>query len=219
MWHYHYSLVFFLLAISSCQTLNQPDAQGTLQAERMDYVAEATTLAERATSGAVEVQATALAVNTRVAQVQAVNQVLLATVRAGDPLEVSGGLVANTIATPSNLQAGQRWFVKTGVSSSVRQSDGCVENAQLRFDSMVERLYATLKVFNIEAGVNMSVAWFHEGEPMWQDRWTVDRGASELCIWFDVTRANVEFLPGNWSVFMYADGFQLEDAMTFTIAG
>ncbi len=211
-----YAIVFMALLVSGCQVLNQPDMPATLQAERIGYVAEATAIAQTATAEAGGVQVTALAAGTRIAQVQAVNQVLLATVRAGDPPEVRG-VVANTIATPQGLQAGQRWFVKTGVGSAVRSSDGCVEDVRLRFETTVERLYATVKVFNIEAGVEMSVSWFHEGDLMWQERWTVNRSAGEMCIWFDLARENVDFLPGSWSVLMYADGFQLEDAMTFAL--
>lgn len=212
-----YFAVIWLLALAGCQVFAGPDVPATLQAENMDYVVEATALAEDAIDTQQQVQATAEAAGTRVAAVQGVNRVLLATVQAGDP---AGGrlIVANTIATPVDLDPGQRWFIKTGVSDTVRSSDGCVENPRLRFEANTQRIYATVRAFNIESGVRLSAEWYYEGTTVWQEAWVLDRGSSDICMWFDIDPGKVDFLPGNWSVNLFADGFQLEEAMTFAIS-
>jgi hypothetical protein len=99
----------------------------------------------------------------------------------------------------------------------VRESDGCVEQTQIEFSVDTPRIYATVQAFNIEAGVEMSVAWFYEGTEMLREGWIVPQSASDLCIWFYMDRESVEFLPGSWSVRLFADGFQLEDAMVFSL--
>ncbi len=209
-------VILLVLVVSGCQVLNQPDMPATLQAENMGYVVEATEIAQTITGRAAEIQLTADASATEIAQMRVVNQVLLATVRAGDPQGVQG-VVANTITTPVGLEAGQRWFVKTGTSARVRSGDGCVEDPRLSFATTAEQIYATVRAFNIQAGVVMSAQWYYEGNPVWEDSWALDRNSADICMWFDITPNNVEFQPGSWSVRLFADGFQLEEAMTFSI--
>lgn len=208
--------LLLLLTISACQVLNPPNIPATLSSENMGYVAEATALAGAATREAQDVELTAAAAETRTADIQTVNRVLLATVRAGDPIE-SQGVVANVIATPVGLQPDQRWFVKTGLSTRVRDSDGCVEDPRIQFTNDVNRIFATARVFNINSGVRLSAIWYYEGNQVFDESWVVDRNSSDMCFWFDISRSIVELQPGNWSVRLFADGFQLEEAMTFSI--
>jgi hypothetical protein len=203
--------------LTGCGVFSVPDMPATLQAENIGYVVEATALADSAARTEQQIQVTAEAAGTRVAESQMVNRVLLATVRAGDAAVVRN-IVANTIATPVDLEPGQRWFVKTGTSSRVRSMDGCVEDARLRFPANTERIYATVRAFNIGAGVVMSAQWEYEGTTVWQDSWVLNQGSSDICMWFDIDRYTVDFLPGSWSVRLFADGFQLEEAMSFSIA-
>ncbi|MBZ0291128.1 MAG: hypothetical protein K8L99_01050 [Anaerolineae bacterium] len=210
-------LAVLWMLLSGCQVLSPPDVPATLQSENLGYVAQATEIAQRATSEAEDVRMTAEAAGTQAAEIQMVNRVLLATVRARDPLD-SGSVVVNTIATPVGLDPNRRWFVKTGTSASIRESDGCVEDARVQFDASVQRIYATLIVYNITSGVQMSASWYYEGNPIREDSWVVDRNADQLCIWFDISSDVVDLAPGSWSVRLFADGAQLEEAMTFTIA-
>ncbi len=157
---------------------------------------------------------TAQAVGTKIAEIQAVNSVLLATVRAGDP---AGGVVVDTIATPVGLDPNRRWFVKTGTSESVSEVDGCVEDPHITFSVDTQQIFATVRAFNIQSGTLMSVQWYYEGNEVWQDSWTVPQNSADLCIWFDIQPSYLEFKPGNWSVRLFADGFQLEDPMAFAM--
>lgn len=181
----------------------------------MGYVAEATRIAQTAQVEVTVVAATAQAASTEVAAMQSVNAQLLATVRVGDPPE-RRVVVANVGSTPEGAE-GQRWFVKTGTSAAVNEADGCVQDAQIEFPSGIPRIYATVRVYNIEPGVRMSATWAYEGDQVWEDAFTVQQGADQLCIWFYVDESYVPLTPGNWSVRLFADGFQLEGPMSFVI--
>jgi hypothetical protein len=107
--------------------------------------------------------------------------------------------------------------VKTGTTTVVRESDGCVEQTQTRFPIDTPRIYATVHAFNIESGVQMSVAWYYEGTEVLRENWVVPQSSADLCIWFYLEPSTVEFRPGVWSVQLFADGFRLEDAMVFSM--
>lgn len=186
----------------------------TFQAESRMYVAEATAIAQTAQVDTRRVVVTAQAAETKIAEIQSVNLVLLATVRAGDPVQ---GVVADTVATPVGLDPTRRWFVKTGTSERVRESDGCVVDPHISFSVDARQIYATVRAFNIQSGTLMSAQWYYEGNEVWRDSWTVPQNAADLCIWFDIQPSYVEFQPGNWSVRLFADGFQLEDPMAFAL--
>lgn len=206
-----------LLIVSGCGALAGPDVPATLQAENLGFVREATQIAQAGAADRALIAATADAAATRVAELQGVNTVLLATVRAGDPPEQGVSVVAQTGGRPAGLAEGQRWFVRTGVATSVRQSDGCVVNPQVSFPADTERIYATVHGYNINAGVIMSVEWLHEGTVVWQESWPVERNWADICMWFYIDREIVDFQPGSWSARLFADGFQLEEPISFTI--
>ena len=209
-------LSVLMLVVTGCEAIQGPDAPATLQAENLEILSEATAIAQSAQSDSLRVQQTADAMNAQAAAIFAENQQLLATVRARDPLPQMQRIIVSGVR-PTNLEPGQRWFVKTGVGTSVRQSDGCIEQAQISFPDTVERLYATVLAFNIEAGVVMSVSWSREGIEVMRESWPLARGSSEIGMWFSIDRTDGEFTPGSWSATLCADGFQLEAPMSFSI--
>lgn len=211
---HHLWIILSLLLTTGCEAFNRPDVPATFQAESLAYVAEATAIAQTAQVNARNVELTAQAAETKVAEILVMNTVLLATVRAGDPVRE---VVADTIATPVGLDPNRRWFVKTGTSERVRASDGCVEDPHINFSVDARQIYATVRAFNIQSGTLMSAQWYYEGNEVWRDSWTVPQNSSDLCIWFDIQPSYIEFRPGNWSVRLFADGFQLEDPMAFAL--
>jgi hypothetical protein len=207
-----------VLFLSACQVLNPPNTAATLQAEGRGYVETATAVQNGLYLQQTQVVATSDAASTLVADTQRINQQLLATVRAGATLEPRRSTdTTNVVVTPEGVEPGRRWFVKTGTSRSVRDSDGCVEQAEISFPVDTPRIYATVQAFNVESGVQMSAAWYYEGAEVLRESWTVPQSAADLCIWFDISPATVEFRTGSWSVQLFADGFQLEDPMTFSL--
>ena len=219
----HQRLAFLLIIpltvaslLSACQVLNAPDVPATLSAQNIGYIIESTAIASTLQARAASIESTAQAASTTVALGSDINLQLMATMRVV-LTPTSARAVDPVSAVRDALAEGQRYFVKTGVSTSVNPSDGCVIQASTVFPADVTVLYATARVFNIQAGVPLAAEWFYEGNLVRTDRWTNPNASSEMCFWFNVTEAEVDFTPGNWSVALYAEGFQLEDRMNFTI--
>lgn len=207
------------MMLGACQALGRTDVQGTLQAnsallETESAAANATVRAEQ-----LNVFATAQSAATIVAGYRNVNQQLLATVDAGStavPQVVAGG--GSVFLEPTAafvIASGGRWFVKTGISETVRASDGCVENARDIFPVGVPRIYATLRAYNIQAGTPLRADWYRDTELVWQENLTVSSNFREVCFWFELSQEQVQFTPGGWSVRLFGDGFQLENPVNF----
>lgn len=198
-----------------CQALGGPNVPATLQAENLGYIAEATSIAQSFNRDAQRVEVTSAAVLTEVADMQRANAELLVTVRAGETPLPQREVLMDSV--PIQLEAGQRWFVKIGTATSIRESDSCITQPQIIFQHGVSRIYAGVRAYNIEAGVRMSASWSHEGEVVFEEAWDLNRGSSNICMWFALDSSQVALTPGAWAVRLFADGFQLEEAMTFTI--
>lgn len=210
------SLAAALLA--ACGSLSSPDIETTLQAERDGYYAEATAIQATTGADAQRIAGTAIAAQTHVARQNAINAALLGTVRAVVPPTRQVIASFSGVATPAPINQGERWFVKTGMASAVRQSDGCMEAPEIEFTPSTARIYATFEAFNIQAGTPISISWSHEGQVMHQEQFSMDRNASHVCLWFYIEPSIVEFAPGSWAAQLFADGFALGQPMTFNIA-
>lgn len=204
-----------LLLLVGCGVLNPPDVSATLLAENQAIVQEATAIARAARVDNERVQATADFAATQVASLRQINLALLATVRAGDPPRPR--VVAETDIRPVSLTPGQRWFVKTGVASKINDSDGCVRSPQISFVADTPIIYATMRAFNVEAGLELSSVWNYEGAEVHRERFTLDQNWAEVCLWFSIDPSTVDFAPGNWTVQMFANGAQLEAPMAFSL--
>lgn len=205
------SLVF----LAGCQVFAAPDEVATLQAENSGIIQEATAIARSANRDRDTVAATADAASTQAAQIHQANLVLLATVRAGDAPQQR--VVVSTEGQVPDLAPGQSWFVKTGVSASINTTNGCVVAPQIRFASDVPVIYATLRVYNAEAGLTITATWEYEGTEVYRDSVVLSRGAAETCVWFSISPAEVDLRPGNWAARLFAKGAQLESPIAFSI--
>ena len=200
---------------AGCQILEPPDTVATLQAENNEIIQEATAIAQAGQRDDQRTRESSDSSMTEVAEIQQINQVLLATVRAGDPVDTR--VVANTDIQLAQITPGQRWFVRTGVSTFINEADGCVISPQIAFSADVPIIYATVRAYNIESGVQLSVQWDYEGAEVHRESFVLQQGGSDVCLWFSIDPTIVGFQPGNWAVRMFADGFQLETPMTFSI--
>lgn len=205
----------FVLLLVGCEALGGANVPATLQAENLGYIAEATRIAQSFNRDAQRVEVTSAAALTEVASMQQANAELLVTVRAGETPLPAREVLMDSI--PIQLEAGQRWFVKIGTSTHIRESDSCISQPQIVFQNGVSRIYAGVRAYNIEAGVRMSASWSYEGEVVHEEAWDLNRGSSNICMWFALDSSQVALSPGSWAVRLFADGFQLEEAMTFTI--
>ncbi len=207
--------IWALLILAGCQAFSPSDVPATLQAENAQIVQEATSIAQALHDDFAAFAATADAAMTETVGLQQANLVLLATVRAGDPPQQS--VIVSMEGQVPQLTPGQRWFTRTGVSQSINEADGCVVSPQISFTPDTPLIYATMRIFNIEPGVQLSALWEREGTEVFRDSFVLDRGAAEICVWFSISQNDAPLVPGNWAVRLFANGAALESPMAFSI--
>ncbi|MCB9454689.1 MAG: hypothetical protein H6671_01740 [Anaerolineaceae bacterium] len=205
------------LLLSACQVFSTSNPQAELQVEIADYVQDATQVSGTINANEGRIRATAEAASTQIAAVDRANTRLLATVRAGETPVPAVQAVSGLAQGGAELTPGQRYFVRTGVSMRVRDADGCVENPIVVFPEGVQRIYATIIAYNIQANTPMAAEWSYEGTVVVTQNYNVPRTADQICLWFYIDPTDAPLNTGQWAVQLYADGFRLETPMNFTI--
>ena len=208
-------LLCLVLVLCACQALAPPNSGATLRARERHILNEATAIARAAVDDLQRAEATVVQKATEIASMQRENAALLVTVRAGDapPARRQG----TDRGQRQPLTPGSRWFEKTGVSRFKNSADDCVVAPQISFPNDISLLYVTLHAWNVAEGLRLSVQWWHEGDPVHSEDYTLARAWKEACFWFSLTPDNVQFAPGSWSVQLYADGAPLETPQAFTL--
>lgn len=206
-----------VLFISGCAAFNAQDERVTLEAERIGFATEIAALATQDVVERTESAQLAAESDATLAVMNGINQQLVATLQRVITPTPPLDSVQQISGTQAAQFEGRRLFVKTGVSEQVNPQDGCVEGAALTFSVDSPRIYATARAFNIESGTPLMARWFYENELAYEFSFTTERGYDDWCFWFDITPDLVEFKAGSWAVRLYADGFQLEDPIPFTL--
>jgi hypothetical protein len=203
--------------LSACAAFNAEDVPATMAAERVAFATEAVMISALDLDARTRSAATVAAAEATIAVVSGVNIQLLATLQRN----VTPTPVLDTQQQIDARQAaefeGRRLFVKTGVGDTVDPDTGCILTPSLTFPVSGRQIYATARAFNIEAGTPLSARWYYENELVYEFDFTTTRGYADWCFWFDIRPDIVEFRPGSWSVRLYADGFQLEEPMPFSM--
>ena len=240
------SLVLIVtVLIGACSALTPEDPAATLQAEREGYIAEATSISQSAEAQATQVEATALAAQTYVAEMEGRNQLLLATLRAVLPptqqivnrsgvvtpglmaTQAPGGIAAPTqpgdvASNPANTSGslGDMQFTQVGTASNVRDSDGCAVSLEYSFPANIQRIYITTRGLNVKAGTQMHVEWDYQGQSTHTEDWTVPNDDADFCTWFYLEPTGEAFAAGDWSVSLTANGIPVDPpTVNFTIGG
>lgn len=203
--------------LSGCAAFNAQDARITLDAERVSFATEIAALGTQDVMARTAVISTVTAADATLAAMNGINQQLVSTLQRVVTPTPQLDTVQQIDSTMAAQFEGRRLFVKTGMSATVDAASGCVTGPALTFTTDTPRIYATAQSFNIEAGTPLLSRWFYENELVYEYDFVTQRGYDEWCFWFDITPDLVEFRPGSWSVRLYADGFQLEDPMSFTM--
>lgn len=212
-------LALLMLLLGACAALNPDDIPGTQMAEN---ALNSTQIAALSVTAAAE-QATHIAevdaLVTEAALVNGVNNQLLGTLQAvitPTPVLVQDDSV-ELGSLPENVQ-GSRLYVGTGVTDAIDE-DGCITVRRTSFDPGVQRIYATLVIYNITVDTVIAIEWYRGDTLVFSDSWVSTEDNSLLCLWFDIDPSRVEFLPGEWRAIAYADNFPAINAMVFTING
>lgn len=206
-----------ILLLSACQALNAPNVPATLRVQNTAYVLEATAISESLSTRQVEVEATAQAASTTVAETGSVNRVLMATARALIPPTPPRQLGGVVVTTEGMTNTGSSQFLSTGVTSRKRDSDGCADDFETQFASTTPAIYVITQAASVQAGTLMQADWNYEGQMVSQSSWTVPRAETNFCIWFYIDPATVPFNAGSWSVQLSANGSPVSTPISFSI--
>jgi len=205
--------------LTACGAFERTDIPGTQIAENIALSTEVVAIHQTAVGEQATHTAQTEALINEAALVNGVNSQLLGTLQAVvTPTVVL--IQDNSIefsSLPESVQ-GNRLYVGTGVSDSV-DGNGCITTQRLSFDPGVQRIYATLVLYNVTVNTNITINWFRNGELVFSDSWVATQDASQMCLWFDIDPSRVQFLSGEWRVIANADGSPAIDAMGFTING
>jgi hypothetical protein len=102
------------------------------------------------------------------------------------------------------------------VSSSVG-ADDCATGAASTFDASTPELYAVGTANNFPAGMSVTFNWLRGAEVVYSDTFTWDFEINGKCVWYFVTPAEFEFLPGEYTVTFESSGAAVGSPVTFTL--
>lgn len=213
--------LILLFGITGCGTTVFQNQPATLSAENRAYVTEAAAIRGTLQAQDVNVRATAVAAETLVAQEGAINAVLLATVRAGDPPTVQvrtqfDRTIGNRgTAEPVQIMADGPGGNVTDAytTSNIRDADGCGQDRQTQFEEGVFRVYAVQEVQQIPANTVVGIEWYYDGALALSDQLRVTEAANSLCVWFYVE----PYSTGNWSMQFLSNGVEVGQRVAFRV--
>ena len=210
--------------LAACQAGGEESNSATLQANMTAYATEAAGIQQSIILDETQVVAAVIATQTHSANVSNMNNVLLATVRAGEAatpqriaavvdessvadtmMEDEGGGDTNPPANSGTTVTGSTTISQVATGASIRESDGCIASPQATFNIRAERIYVTGTALNLQQGTDIRVEWRVDGQTVTQNSWTSDRNAQTLCVWFFMEQTDAAFVPGNWSATFYVD--------------
>jgi hypothetical protein len=222
-----YWLIVTLLGLVGCQTLSGDDIPATIEAERVAFATEVVQLDRNIGQMRAGAVVTIQAYETAAAQIDNVNTVLVATVRAGQPPEPTRIVgVFDETSTMSEMamddsgstnlanSTGNMSFTQLAMASGVRNSDGCATGAQNQFSTNIDRVYLTAAVLNLQQGTHFVVEWRASDVLVDRSEWVADRSASSLCIW---AYTDGPLSVGDWTATLYANGQMIEPVLSFTV--
>jgi hypothetical protein len=143
------------------------------------------------------------------------------TVVAPTPLEFGATQMptletALTPAVQPTIDPSQPNLGNVSMSASVG-SDDCATGSSTVFDVTTPEIYAVGTANNFPAGYSLTFTWTRNGEVLLSDTFTWDAPVNGACIWYFVTPAEFEFLPGSYSVSFDNNGVPAALPVTFEL--
>jgi len=192
--------------LAACQSLGGENGPATLQADLTRYVVQATEIQAAEQVGATKAVETIVAAQTQAAYYGVYNQVLVATVRAGETpvpaqVRVTGGEVEGSLGVVQALE-----FLQVVMADRINASDRCALNDMALFDvAQTPKIYFTAVVNNMPSGTVLEVIWEKAGQQVHRTSWTADQSSTSECIALELTPDQVAFTAGDWQATLLAD--------------
>jgi hypothetical protein len=231
--------LLLILVLAACQSLAGEDVPATLAVEMTAYATQVAVLREEAQMQRTAVLATISFAETQAAAYLNYNNILVATVRAGqiatpeqrivaainqssmpDAMMMAEGQGTGEIA-PENLGAavrvGEMQFTAPILTAAVRPEDRCANGIETTFSaSTTPVVYLVTVAANLTAGTRIEVDWRYENQRVFLGFWEPSEPASQLCIAMELGAERVNFRPGNWTATLLVDGVS-SGAVAFTM--
>jgi hypothetical protein len=194
------------LLLAACQSLGTENVPATMQNDLTAYAVQATEIRVTGEVRATEASATIVAAQTQAAYFDAYNQVLVATVRAGEtpvPAQVlvTDGELEGSLGVAPNME-----FLQLAMSDRINDADRCALNDVALFDvTQTPKLYLTGVVTNMPAGTRLQVLWEQGGQQVHSTNWTATDSSTNTCIAMELTPDQVNFVSGDWEAILIAD--------------
>jgi hypothetical protein len=178
-----------------------------MQTDLTAYAVQATAIHVTGQARATDAAATIVAAQTQAAYFSVYNQVLVATVRAGETpvpalVLASGGELEGSLGVAPAIE-----FLQVAMADRINNSDRCALNNVALFDvAQTPKLYFTAVVNNLAVDTTLEVVWLYDGEQVHSTSWTATESASSLCVAIELTPDQVAFVAGDWEATLLADG-------------
>ncbi|GAB1420563.1 hypothetical protein MASR2M15_06650 [Anaerolineales bacterium] len=218
-------LLIISLIVASCSSLTIEDVPATLHTDMTAWALESTLIAQSIRDDMTPFMATVESQATQISQVDTINQILVATVRANaEPTrgvrlalaeEMQGGIMGLDLLNTSD---GVMRFFQIGTAAYVRPQDGCMESHQNFFQPSANQIYLTTLGVNLAAGTILDVNWSFQGQSVYRESRSITADQEAQCIWFLLTPSNASFTPGNWTVTFMVNGRSINN-YSFSIVG
>jgi hypothetical protein len=202
-WGCMVGLCVLLAACSSFGTENQP---ATMQSDLTAYAAQATEIRVTGQARSTAASATIVAAQTQAAYYGVYNQVLVATVRAGEtpvPAQIlASGELEGSLGVVPTME-----FLQVTMSDRINDSDRCALNDMALFDvAQTPKVYLTAVVNNLAVDTTLEVVWEYDSEQVHSTSWTATQSSTSECIAIELTPDQVAFVAGDWEATLLADG-------------
>lgn len=225
-------LVGFLL-LAACQSLAGDNVPATLAVQMTAYATEVAVLREQSQIQRTAVVATISSAETQAAAYLNYNNILVATVRAGQiatpeqriitsinqssmpegmmmaesQTGTSGTSGENTVPLGAGVTIGEAQFTAPILTNTVRTEDRCATGIETTFAAGTTPIvYLVTVSANLAAGTRIEVDWRYENQRVFLGFWEPTEPAGQLCIAMELGADRVNFRPGNWAATLLVNG-------------
>ena len=127
---------------------------------------------------------------------------------------LAGNLTPTPVATPTPPLLTR--LLEPTLATGVNNND-CASNSLTTFTADTPEIYIVTRALDLTAGSVVTARWTYEGAIRGQYDITFDFDVSDACIWAYIDQTDFEFTPGNWTVALDVDGYNLVTPIAFTI--
>ncbi|GAB5489856.1 MAG: hypothetical protein Phog2KO_00710 [Phototrophicaceae bacterium] len=215
-----YWIIVVMVLLSACGSADNAEEIIDFEADIQAYSTEAANLRNDMVISSTTIAQTVTASEAQVNTYTRYNSLLLSTTVAIFPPADEERILANDIDGPLpaevyDLSTGEMRFVQIGPAGDVDEN-GCFRAKQQFFRPSNGAVYMTAVALNLRAGTTVRADWQYGSDLVHSSSWVAPQSEQYRCISLAMSRSDVEFGLGNWSVTLSING-EPTDPRSFTI--